>query len=72
MYGITDSSLWWDLMYESTSRLLTSMKDETTKQSKSDEFFFNLLQLLLHQQTPNRQKMQGKCKHGVSCLHNHL
>jgi hypothetical protein len=29
---------------------------------------FNLLQMLLRQQTPNRQKMQGKCKHDVSCL----
>jgi len=37
MYGITNPSLWWDLAYESTSNLLTSMKDEATKQSKSDE-----------------------------------
>jgi hypothetical protein len=35
--GITDASLWWDLTYESTNKLLTSMKDEATKQSKSDE-----------------------------------
>jgi hypothetical protein len=37
MYGITNPSLWWDLTYESTSKLLTSMKDEATKQLESDE-----------------------------------
>jgi hypothetical protein len=60
IYGITNPSLWWDLTYESTSKLLTSMKNEVTKQLESDEKSFYLLQLFLHQQTPNRQKNARK------------
>jgi hypothetical protein len=74
MYGITNPSLWWDLTYESTSKLLTSMKDEATKQSENDEKIVQPPPVGASTSTNPKlsKKKQGKCKHDVSCLHNHL
>jgi hypothetical protein len=60
MYGITNPSLWWDLAYESTSNLLTSMKDEATKQSKSDEKIVQLFASAFTSTNPKPSKNARK------------
>jgi len=62
MYGITNPSLWWDLTYESTSKLLTSMKDEATKQLESDEKIVQPLAAVSTSTNPKLSKNARKVK----------